>query len=187
MGFKDVLSVILLSGKAEAGKTTAAKAMKEALAEHGMKAVIVPYGQYVKDTAKMLFGWDGVKDEAGRQLLQQWGTNTVRKIDPMFWCDTVMRLARVLKEDDEICAIIIDDCRFPNEISCWENDEFNYWNIMKVRIERPGWENALTLEQRQHPSETALDDYKNWSWIIETDDVNILRSQARFLMTGEVE
>ena len=127
------MKIILISGKAEAGKTTAANIIKYYLCGIGKRAAIVPYGQYVKDTAKMIFGWDGQKDENGRQLLQWWGTDVVRKKNENFWVNTVIRLAAVL--DGEIDYLII-------------------------RIERPGHENALNDEQRNHPSETALDDYE---------------------------
>lgn len=148
------MKIILISGKAEAGKTTAANIIKYYLCGIGKRAAIVPYGQYVKDTAKMIFGWDGQKDENGRQLLQWWGTDVVRKKNENFWVNTVMRLAAVL--DGEIDYLIIDDCRFPNEIDLWK-DEYGY---LTLRIERPGHENALNDEQRKHPSETALDNYE---------------------------
>lgn len=51
------MKIILISGKAEAGKTTTAKYLKKKLGEQGKTSAIVPYGQYVKDTAKMLFNW----------------------------------------------------------------------------------------------------------------------------------
>lgn len=148
------MKIILISGKAEAGKTTAANIIKYYLCGIGKRAAIVPYGQYVKDTAKMIFGWDGQKDENGRQLLQWWGTDVVRKKNKNFWVNTVMRLAAVL--DGEIDYLIIDDCRFPNEIDLWK-DEYGY---LTLRIERPGHDNALNDKQRKHPSETALDDYE---------------------------
>lgn len=164
------MKIILISGKAEVGKTTSAKIIKEYMLERGIKAAIVPYGQYVKDTAKMIFGWDGVKDEAGRSLLQWWGTDKVREENPDFWLDTVERLARVCCDTGVIDCIIIDDCRFPNEIDEWkslvtydyETSEFKKaWpDVLTIRVERPGHENALTPEQRMHPSETSLDDYE---------------------------
>ena len=148
------MKIILISGKAEAGKTTAANIIKYYLCGIGKRVAIVPYGQYVKDTAKMIFGWDGQKDENGRQLLQWWGTDVVRKKNENFWVNTVMRLAAVL--DGEIDYLVIDDCRFPNEVELWKH-EYGY---LTLRIERPGHENALNEEQRRHPSETALDDYE---------------------------
>lgn len=145
--------VILFSGKAEAGKTMAANYALNELMYLGYRAAIIPYAAYVKDTARLLFGWDGQKNVEGRQLLQWWGTDEVRNRDPDFWVETVQRLVYVSK--DIFDYIIIDDCRFPNEIDSWDETPH-----ISVRIERPGHINHLTSEQKNHISETALDDYK---------------------------
>ena len=64
------MKIILISGKAEAGKTTTAKFLKQKLGEQGKLSAIIPYGQYVKDTATMLFDRDGINDEKGHDLIQ---------------------------------------------------------------------------------------------------------------------
>lgn len=148
------MKVILLSGKAEAGKTTAAEALKKTILDSRptLKVIIMSYGSYLKETAKQLWGWDGEKDKAGRELLQWWGTDVVRKKNPSFWVDTVVRLADVAS--DCIDYLIVDDNRFPNEIEAWKD-----YNHVSIRIERPGHISKLTPEQLKHPSETALDSY----------------------------
>lgn len=151
------MKVILISGKAEAGKTTTANIIKTFLEERGKKVACIPYGQYVKDTAKLIWNWDGEKDKKGRELLQWWGTDIVRAQDPNFWVDSVVRLAKVI--DKYVDYLIVDDCRFVNEIQGWYGDIYCNWRPFTIRVERPGHENALTPEQRRHPSETELDDY----------------------------
>lgn len=168
------MNIILISGKAEAGKTTTANILQSIFEDYGYTVARASYGQYVKDTAKMLYGWNGIKDKAGRQLLQHWGTDVVRKKDPDFWVETVGRLAEMI--DGEFDYLIIDDCRFPNEFDYWVTKkrisdpevwdyegknrkwDFRWTNIYLFRVERPGHENILTPEQRKHPSETAMDD-----------------------------
>ena len=150
------MKVILISGKAEAGKTTTANIIKTFLEERGKKVACIPYGQYVKDTAKLIWNWDGKKDKKGRELLQWWGTDIVRANAPNFWVSSVIRLAVVIQ--DYVDYLIVDDCRFKNEIEEWNNHLINF-PITTIRVERPGHENALTPEQRRHPSETELDDY----------------------------
>lgn len=166
------MKVILISGKAEAGKTTTANMLKEFLEKRGKKVACIPYGQYVKDTAKLVWDWDGQKDKKGRQLLQWWGTDVVRAQDPSFWVDSVIRLAKVI--DKHVDYLIVDDCRFLNEIEAWRTVKYvaldegtdalmsrqRFPDILTIRVERPGHENALTPEQRMHPSETQLDDYE---------------------------
>lgn len=165
------MKVILISGKAEAGKTTTANMLKEFFEKRGKKVACIPYGQYVKDTAKLIWDWNGEKDESGRHLLQWWGTDVVRTQDPSFWVDSVIRLAKVI--DKHVDYLIVDDCRFLNEIEAWRSVKYvtldegtdaltsrqRFPDILTVRVERPGHENALTPEQRRHPSETQLDYY----------------------------
>lgn len=148
------MKVILISGKAENGKSETAKITRSLLPDNS--TIKMAYGDYVKDTAKLLWGWNGEKDEEGRSLLQWWGTNFVREKQPDFWVETVVRLAEIVK--DVFDYLLIDDIRFPNEIDIWKQRGFE---TVTVRIERPGHQNVLTEEQRQHPTEIMLD---NWSF-----------------------
>lgn len=176
------MKVILISGKAEAGKTTTANMLKKFLEKRGKKVACIPYGQYVKDTAKLIWNWDGQKDKKGRQLLQWWGTDVVRTQDPSFWVDSVIRLAKVI--DKHVDYLIVDDCRFVNEIEAWRAVKYvaldagtdaltsrqRFPEILTIRVERPGHENALTPEQRMHPSETQLDNYIFDATIVATNE-----------------
>lgn len=147
------IKIILFSGKAECGKTTASKMAMDSLTRLGYRVVKLSYAEYVKQTAKMLFGWNGEKDEAGRELLQWWGTDKVRAQSPDFWVDTVIRLVGVI--DDMYDFVVIDDVRFENELNRWGN-----YTTYSIRVERPDHISALTKEQLEHISETALDNYQ---------------------------
>lgn len=168
------MKIVLISGKAEAGKTTASNFLKTLLTGScGKRVAIIPYGAYLKDTARTIWGWNGEKDKAGRHLLQWWGTDAVRAKDPDFWVKAVGNIA--VMAEPYLDYLIVDDCRFKNEIEWWKNQtivetsDYNWedhlvtkprWpDIFTLRIERPGHENALTPEQREHPSETELDHY----------------------------
>jgi hypothetical protein len=150
------MKIILISGKAEAGKDTTAEILKEILYPFGLESIRLAYGDYVKTTAREIWGWNGSKDEAGRALLQWWGTECVRQKEPTFWVDSVIRLVKVLP--DNIDFVFIPDVRFPNEITAWQEAGFD---IISVRVERPGHVSALNAEQLKHISETALD---NWAF-----------------------
>jgi hypothetical protein len=165
------LTIVLFSGKAEAGKSLSVSLLKTMLEAQGKRVAIIPYGDYVKHTARLVWGWDGRKDAAGRQLLQWWGTDVARAKEPDFWAMTAVRLAKLL--DGIVDYILIDDARYPNEITCW-----NCCGCLTVRVERPDHENALTPEQRQHISETSLD---NWPFdvTISATDRQELEAQIR--------
>ncbi len=147
--------LILISGKAEAGKTLVANIIRRRLEEDGKRVTLLPFASYLKFICKEHFGWDGKKDKAGRQILQHVGTDIVRKRNPNFWVKTVADFLETFGEDFD--TIICDDVRFPNEIDYFQNtDPFSYTSIRVVRL---NYENSLTEEQRQHASEISLDDY----------------------------
>lgn len=145
--------IITISGKAESGKDLTATLLKKKLEDKGKKVLIFHYADYLKFMCKQYFGWDGVKDDNGRTILQKIGTDIVRKRHPEFWVEIGALFMKVFQEDYDY--FLIPDCRFPDEIDmmCQEFD------TISVHVERIGHVNKLSDEQRLHPSETALDGY----------------------------
>lgn len=146
------MKIIMISGKAQAGKTTTAYLMEKNLKSVGKTAVVINYADLLKYICSAYFDWDGKKDEKGRQLLQVIGTDVVRNNDPDFWVDFVKRFTEVFSKMWDY--VIIGDCRFKNEIS-WAADE--RCKCFHVRISRNA-DNGLTEEQKNHISEIDLDD-----------------------------
>ncbi len=149
--------VILISGKGESGKDLSATIIKNKLEVLGYKVVITHYAKYLKSMAQELCGWDGNKDEKGRKLLQELGTDIIReKMNrPLFHVNRVC-------EDIEICAnyfdfVIVPDCRFPDEV--YLPKAFFKDKVLDMRVERPGHISKLTEEQLLHPSETSMDNF----------------------------
>jgi hypothetical protein len=146
--------IFLISGKAQSGKDTTADFIKQALPN----TLIIHNADYMKYMAKTYLGWNGVKDEEGRNILQQLGTDKVRvgTCKPMFWTWLVCEVIEILQNDfDYFC---IPDTRFPNEIYL-PKARFGD-KVISIHIERPDHNNGLTEEQKKHPSETALDGFK---------------------------
>jgi hypothetical protein len=149
------MTIITLSGKAESGKDTTASTLKYKLEDMGHSVLICHYADLLKYICRTFFDWNGKKDPEGRTLLQKVGTEGVRRVKPDYWVDFIKDILEFFS--DEWDYVIIPDTRFPNEIESLRMDGFN---VTAVHITRPNFENHLTEEQRQHPSETALDDYK---------------------------
>lgn len=150
--------VLLISAKAQHGKDTFATAFTD-VAKEKYKVLTIKYGDILKYVCKEYFGWSGQKDEIGRQILQQVGTNLCRNNNPDVWVNCVIEIVKGLQtEYDFVC---IPDTRFPNEIEAWENTDFFTFTIRLNRENEDGtsFDNGLTEEQKAHPSETALDDY----------------------------
>ena len=52
--------------------------------------------------------------------------------------------------------VLIPDCRYPVEVTRMQEEFETYL----LRVERPNFESGLTDKQKQHISETAMDNYK---------------------------
>lgn len=148
------MKVICVSGKARAGKDTYAGYLADELRLDGYKVLIVHYADLLKFVCKQMLGWDGEKDEHGRWLLQYVGTDIIRKQSSDFFAYTLMCLLDYLKEFAGWDFVLIPDARFKNEIDCVKEFDFPMFHF---RVERDGCDSGLTEAQRNHPSETSLD------------------------------
>lgn len=145
--------VILISGKAQNGKDTVANLLHKALLEDNRKVLVTHYADLLKYICKNYFGWDGNKDEMGRQMLQYVGTDVIRKQNPTLWVDFVAMMLKYFHNNWDY--VIIPDCRFPNEVTTMIENGFD---TVHLRVVRENFESSLTEEQKTHSSETALDD-----------------------------
>jgi hypothetical protein len=132
--------IYLVGGRAGEGKTTFSTMCCGLLDD-------IPNGIYafahgVKETARFM-GWDGVKDERGRALLQAVG-NSGRDYRPNLWVER--ELKRIWREQSSNlpndCAFFIDDWRFPNE-EVVAKQMFGEDKIVTVRVIRPQEQHAL--------------------------------------------
>lgn len=176
---------IILSGKSGSGKDMMAQFMKEELAKHGQKALVIHYADAVKWFCRDFLDWDGNKDIVGRTLLQRVGTDIVRAKHPNFWTGIVVGLIQAFEPYQDFDLAIIPDARFPNEVDISLE---NLKNCVSVRIERRNadgtpWINPmLTKDQRNHPSETSLDVFA-FDYIVHNDEgLDTLRESAQTIL-----
>ena len=147
------MKVIAISGHAQNGKDTVASGIETLLNMQGRSTLVIHNADLLKYMCKSIFGWDGVKDEAGRKLLQTVGTDVIRKQNPDFWVSFICSVLKFFPDRWEY--VLIPDTRFPNEITYLREHGLD---VIHLRVEREGFNSALTDEQKKHPSETALDD-----------------------------
>lgn len=161
-----MLKLVLISGKAESGKDTIAKIIENKV--NNKFAVITPHiADKVKSVAKEDFGWDGIKNERGRALLQLIGDGG-RQYNPNIWINHFLEFLNNFKESDTL--VLIPDVRYKNEVIKlveWGNE--NKIQVFKVRVERPNYTNKLTEEQRKNSSETDLDNCGFWDFKVIND------------------
>ena len=141
--------VILINGKARHGKDTVGQYLYKQLSINGNSVLITHYGDLLKYICKEFLGWNGKKDERGRTMLQNVGTNVVRKKYPNYWVDFILQMADFFSECWDY--IVIPDVRFPNEINLWKEKGYD---VVTINVNRPDFNNGLTEEQNKHESET---------------------------------
>lgn len=184
------MKIILISGKAESGKTTCGKYIKEQLENQGKKVLTTRFARYLKMYIQDVYGWDGItKDEFYRTKLQQLGTDIIKEK-----LNLKAFHAKRLAEDMEIYkelgvdVVIIDDCRFRDEIhtikAMFPDD------CIAIRVNRYDFKSSLTEEQLKHRSECDLDKFKfDYTLHTRKTDVTQLYDEAdKFLnklMEGE--
>ena len=170
------MKVICISGKAQNGKDFTANALKEKIEEHdNCNVLITHYADLLKYICKTFFGWNGKKDAEGRSILQFVGSDVIRKNNPDYWVDFIVDILDMFPS--EFDYVLIPDCRFPNEIEVMKEK----FDCIAVRVNRPDYDNGLTDEQKNHISETALDDFKFDYELIYTGDISYLEEIDKFI------
>lgn len=152
--------IYVLSGKAKSGKDYVASVMEKFYSNQ--KCIRISYAYYLKDYLKRMNCWDGKEETKPRELLQQFGIELIKNQIS----DTLL-IERV-KQDIEVFSyfydvIFITDARRKEEI---EMPKQTFSNVTTIRIERKHYEDGLTESERNHYSETALDDYHNYDYVI---------------------
>jgi hypothetical protein len=106
------------------------------------------------------------------KLLQWWGTEYRRAQDPDYW---VNKLFSSIPKDLDIA--LITDVRFPNEAGGIEERQGYLVNVQRLLVD--GTQYFADDRPKDHPSETALDEYP-WDFYLKTvtNHVALMGEQA---------
>lgn len=204
--------IIGLSGYARSGKDTAAQALVEdgwiriAFADkvreflYRLDPIVDTYSQYRLQDVIDQYGWSGYKESGYsdeiRGLLQRLGTECGRGvISDTIWVDAALggsctcngeqaNVCHDIRNEPHIVGcprwgmpknIVVTDVRFPNEVKAIKDR-----GGMVIRISREGVGPA-----NNHPSETALDDYKFDAIITNTTVEKLHRKIRAFGTLGQ--
>lgn len=157
--------IYVLSGKAKSGKNTAADIIQNYY--NDKKCVQVSFAYYLKQYVKKITNWDGLDETKPRTLLQSLGIDLIKnKIDDKL-------LIRRTIEDIFVYSyfydvIIITDARLIDEVEAIKN---KFDKVITIRINRSNYDNKLSLNEKNHITETNLDNYNNFDYIIENEEI----------------
>lgn len=156
--------IFLLSGKARSGKNEISKIIERYYSNK--KCITISFGYYIKDYAKRISDWDGSEETKPRELLQHLGIELVRnKIDKRLFIDRILQDIEIFSYFYDI--IVISDVRLLDEITILKE---NYPDSISIRVVRNNYENNLTEEQKNHLTETDLDNFNDFDYIVNNDD-----------------
>lgn len=171
--------IFILSGVARSGKDTVGKIIKKYYSDKD--CISIAFAYYIKDYVKRISDWDGREETKPRELLQQLGIELVKnKIDDKLFINRVLEDIEVFSYFYDI--IIVDDARLPDEI---ETLKEKYPNSVSIRIIRDNYDNGLTQSQKNHITETGLDNYNNFDYVVKNDK-NINQTIEEILKEVEV-
>ena len=94
-----------------------------------------------------------------REVMQHVGTDFFRRIYPQVWVDSTIR--KIERETPNLAVVV--DCRFENEVKGIKDAGGKV-----IRLTR-----NVFGDKDQHPSETALDEYKDFDFVLDNQSMSI--------------
>lgn len=158
--------IILIAGQARSGKGTISKYLEHEFLKLGKKVVTSPYTKYLKIYIQEITGQTINEDNKPRDMLQQLSSKLIKNKlkKENFFIDRQI-------EDIEIYSyfmdvILIPDVRFPKEIEIIKQ---KFPNTISIGVKRKNYISTLTKEQQNDITETALNHYDQYDYVIEND------------------
>ena len=176
------MKIFVIGGKAKTGKNTFGEYLREQLKDYGYKPCVMHITEPLYAFAKNYFEWDGNENTKPREFLQKMGIEIIQqKLGKKDF------LLNRLYEDIEILseffdAFIITDARLIHE---FESIKEKYEEVVTIKLERKNYQDQMTEEERQHVTETELDQYEDFDYIIENRVIDDLKTSAIEIVRNE--
>jgi hypothetical protein len=186
------MAIISISGKIGSGKDTIADIIMQYTPYHRWQ--VKKFAGKLKDIAEILTGVPKINFEdqefkqqdmgpewgmTYRDLLQKLGTEAMRSgLHKNVWVNALFADYQFnIEEDEQIPYWIITDSRFPNELAAVKEH-----NGIAIKVIRDSGNTIGTT----HTSETALDDYTDWDYVINNNGtLEELKTQVLSILEKE--
>ncbi len=168
------MKIILLGGKANSGKDSTAEYIDEYYRSRGLDVVNIQIAYYIKMYAKQIAHWDGDNETKPRQLLQDLGTELIRKqIDEYFFIKRILQDIDIYSRYFDV--ITISDGRLPEEFA---SIKVAYPETVTVHVTRPNYNSRLSKKQKEHVTESLVDDIEYDYDIVNDGTLDDLQKKA---------
>ena len=184
--------IISITGKIGSGKDTIADIIMQYTPYHDWE--IKKFAGKLKDIAEILSGVPKInfedqefkKQDMGpewgmtyRDLLQKLGTEAMRNgLHENVWVNALFADYHFnIEEDEQMPNWLITDCRFPNELESVKTHKG-----ITIKVIRDSGNTIGTT----HASETALDDYTEWDYVVDNNgSIEDLKTQVFSILEKE--
>ncbi|MEE3342943.1 MAG: hypothetical protein VZS44_02515 [Bacilli bacterium] len=158
--------VFCICGKAGSGKGVVANKLKESYTKKEYKVIISPYTKYLKKYASEILGEEITENNKPRTFLQKFSKEVIKeKLGyKNFFINRQLEDISIYQYYFDI--IIISDVRFPKEIECIKDKGYK---TISIGVIRENYDNGLTDTEKKDITETALDNYNKYDFIIKND------------------
>lgn len=175
--------IYMIAGHARNGKDSLAKAILSYYEKQKKRGINLQFSYYVKEYAKKISAWDGSEETKPRELLQNVGTELIRKkIDEELFIRRMIEDIKVYSYFFDV--ITISDTRFDLELIRLAE---TFSNIKRIKVIRPGVEDILG-NLMQHETEKGLVNDEIYDMIINNDgSLEELERKAYQMLEGELD
>ena len=170
------MKIFLVAGKAGCGKNEVADIIKNNLGN----TVITSFSKYIKLFTLELTNWDGSDITKPREYLQNMG-DKLRAIDENFLTNRLLEDIKVY-ESEGISNVVISDVRLINEIEYFK--KLIDYETITIRVNCNKSVRNLTYSEKMHHTETELDSYDNFDYIIMNDFDSNLEIKVKEILEG---
>lgn len=172
------MRIFVIAGGSGSGKGEVSRLIKEFYTYKLENSVITEYAKYLKGFAVELSDWDGNPNTKPRRYLQELG-DKIRKYDKKFFINRMIEDLKLYEEF--VDNVIVEGARFPEEI---EDIKLNFDNVYSIYVVNQHDSSKLSIEEQSHITETALEDYNEFDYILANDTMESLKEKTFKYLEG---
>ncbi len=164
--------IICICGKARSGKGTVSDYLFELFSKDNKKVIVSPYTKYLKKYIEEITGDVIDEDNKPRELLQNLSKDVIKGIlgDEDFFIRRQVEDINFYSYFFDV--VLINDVRFPKEIDVLKT---KYDQVISIGIKRINYDDKLTDRQKNDVTEVSLDNYNEFDFVINNDNIDDLK------------
>lgn len=175
------MKVYVIGGKAKSGKNTLGNFIKEELKKYGYKPCIMHITEPLYSYAKNHFEWIDTYEKP-REFLQKMGIEIIQQKlgKKTFLLDRLQEDIEILNEFFDVFIIV--DARLKIE---FETLKEKYDNVVTIKIKKSNVFDELPEEEKNHITETDLNDYIGFKYEVINTSIYNLKETAKKIVKSE--